>query len=107
MYINNPRIPKPAIGGWAAPYDKKIADVNAPRTNRTDAEVHRARAAYYGNITFIDHQIGRVLYELRQHDRETLANTLILFTSDHGDMMGDHYHWRKTTPTKAQPAFPS
>ena len=96
MYINNPDIPKPAIGGWAALYDKKIADVNAPRTNRTDAEVHRARAAYYGNITFIDHQIGRVLYELRRHDRGTFANTLILFTSDHGDMMGDHYHWRKT-----------
>ncbi len=96
MYINNPDIPKPAIGDWATRYDQKIADVNAPRTHRTDAEVHRGRAAYYGNITFIDHQIGRVLYELRRHDRETFANTLILFTSDHGDMMGDHYHWRKT-----------
>ncbi|MDA0745264.1 MAG: arylsulfatase [bacterium] len=96
MYINNPNIPKAAVGDWAAPYDKPVADVNAPRAHRTDAETHRARAGYYGNITFIDHQIGRVLYELRRHDPKAYANTLILFTSDHGDMMGDHHHWRKT-----------
>ena len=96
MYIHNEDIPKPAIGDWAAEFDHEIADVNAPRTHRTDAETHRARAGYYGNITFIDHQIGRVLYELRRHDPNTYRNTLIIFTSDHGDMMGDHHHWRKT-----------
>ena len=96
MYINNPDVPKPAIGDWAAEFDRKIADVNAARTRRSDAEVHRARAGYYGNITFIDHQIGRFLYELTRHDPDAYANTFILFTSDHGDMMGDHYHWRKT-----------
>ena len=96
MYIHNEDIPKAAIGDWAAEFDHEIADVNAPRTHRTDAETHRARAGYYGNITFIDHQIGRVLYELRRHDPNTYRNTLIIFTSDHGDMMGDHHHWRKT-----------
>ena len=96
MYIDNPGVPKAAVGAWSARYDRQIADVNAPRTRRTDAETHRARAAYYGNITFIDHQIGRVLHELRRHDPAASANTLILFTSDHGDMMGDHHHWRKT-----------
>ncbi len=96
MYINNPNIPKAAVGNWAAEFDQKIADVNAPRSHRTDVEIHRARAGYYGNITFIDHQIGRVLYELRHRDPHAYANTLIIFTSDHGDMMGDHHHWRKT-----------
>jgi arylsulfatase len=96
MYINNPDIPKAAVGDWAARYDKPIADVNAPRSHRSDAEIHRARAGYYGNITFIDHQIGRVLYELRRHDPKAYANTFIIFMSDHGDMMGDHHHWRKT-----------
>jgi arylsulfatase A-like enzyme len=84
------------VGDWAAEFDKKVADVNAPRSHRTDSETHKGRAGYYGNITFIDHQIGRVLYELRRHDPQTYANTLIVFTSDHGDMMGDHHHWRKT-----------
>jgi arylsulfatase len=96
MYIDNTDIPKAAVGDWSARYDKKIADTNAPRSHRTDAETHRARASYYGNITFIDHQIGRVLYELRHHDAKAFANTFIIFTSDHGDMMGDHHHWRKT-----------
>ena len=96
MYFGNPAIPKAAIGDWAAPYDKRVADVNAARSHRSDEETHRARAGYYGNITFIDHQIGRVLYELRRHQPATYRNTLIIFTSDHGDMMGDHHHWRKT-----------
>ena len=96
MYIDNPHIPKPAVGAWAAEFDRKVADVNAPRTRRSDAEIHRARAGYYGNITFIDHQIGRVLYEFGKRDPQAWANTLVLFTSDHGDMMGDHHHWRKT-----------
>ena len=96
MYINNPDIPQPHIGDWCEEYGQPTADVNAPWTRRSDSEVHRARAGYYGNITFIDHQIGRVLYELRMRDREAYENTLVIFTADHGDMMGDHYMWRKT-----------
>ena len=96
MYIDHPEIPAPHMGEWAAPFDRRLADVNAPRTRRSEREVHRARAGYYGNITFIDHQIGRVLYEFGKRDPQALSNTLVLFTSDHGDMMGDHCHWRKT-----------
>ena len=96
MYVDHPDIPRAHVGDWAARYDRKVADVNAPRTHRSDRDTHRARAGYYGNITFIDHQIGRFLYEYGKRDPEGLANTLILFTSDHGDMMGDHHHWRKT-----------
>ncbi|MBI4557339.1 MAG: arylsulfatase [Candidatus Hydrogenedentes bacterium] len=96
LYAESDRIPKPAIGDWCGEYDQKIADVNAAHTHRSDEEVRRARAGYYGNITFIDHQIGRMLYELRRHQPEVWRNTLVLFASDHGDMMGDHYHWRKT-----------
>lgn len=96
MYIDNDDMPGAVVGDWAAPYDRRITDVNAPRTRRSATELRQARAGYYGNITFIDHQIGRVLYELRHHDPKAFRNTLIVFTSDHGDMMGDHHHWRKT-----------
>ena len=76
-------------------------------TKKSQMSMHRVRTVpmrkrtgggrgYYGNITFIDHQIGRVLYELRHRDPQAYSNTLIIFTSDHGDMMGDHHHWRKT-----------
>lgn len=96
MYLDHPNMPMPAIGDWADRFDERIADVNAATTHRSDIEIRRARAGYYGNITFIDHQIGRVFYEMRRHQREVWDNTVIVFTSDHGDMMGDHHHWRKT-----------
>jgi arylsulfatase A-like enzyme len=96
MYNGNPDVPEAAIGDWCERFDKKVADVNAAYTHRSDREVHRARAGYYGNITFIDHQIGRVIYEMRRHQHEVWDNTFVIFTSDHGDMMGDHHHWRKT-----------
>lgn len=96
MYDRNPDVPKAAVGEWASRHDKKVADVNAPYSHRTDTETQRARAGYYGNTTFIDHQIGRVLYELKHYDAEAYANTFIVFASDHGDMMGDHHHWRKS-----------
>src|SRR5690606_11014000 len=38
----------------------------------------------------------RVLYEMQRKHASALRNTLIVFLSDHGDMMGDHFLWRKT-----------
>lgn len=46
------------------------------------------KAAYYGMISLVDDSIGRVLQALR--DKNILDDTLILFTSDHGELLGDH-----------------
>src|ERR1051326_4556776 len=89
-------IPKPAVGDWAAEFDREVADVNAAFSHRPWRQTRRARAGYFGSVTFIDHQLGRFFYEVDQIDPALLKNTLILFTSDHGDMLGDHHHWRKT-----------
>jgi len=45
------------------------------------------RSYYYGNITFLDAMIGRVITHLEK--KGLLENTIILFTSDHGDLIGD------------------
>jgi arylsulfatase A-like enzyme len=45
-------------------------------------------ARYWGYVTMLDHLVGRILVELRALKLE--ENTLIIFTSDHGDMMGAH-----------------
>ena len=45
-------------------------------------------AGYYGMIELIDSQLGRIVEVLK--DTNQLENTLILFHSDHGDLMGDH-----------------
>ena len=46
------------------------------------------RAQYYGEVTFIDDSIGRVLRAL--DDYKVRDNTLIVFIPDHGDLLGDH-----------------
>jgi len=56
--------------------------------------VRAARTGYFAAITHIDEQVGRLVEGLKK--RGDLENTLICFTADHGDMMGDNYLWRKT-----------
>ena len=51
-------------------------------------EVQEAMALTFGMITMIDDQIGRVLSKLKELGLD--ENTIIIFTSDHGDYMGDH-----------------
>lgn len=46
------------------------------------------RAAYYGTISFIDYNLGRILKYMEEGD--LLEDTLIIFTSDHGELLGDY-----------------
>lgn len=89
-------LPEAVVGEWASVHDvpRDAADPNAWHGKRKPEEVRRARASYYGNINFIDHQIGTVRRHLMREG--LLHNTLIIFISDHGDMMGDNHLWRKT-----------
>jgi arylsulfatase A-like enzyme len=60
-------------------HEKQIE--NKQRTDRT----HRlVRAAYWAMCDHLDFQLGRLL------DRVDLRNTIVIFTSDHGEMLGDH-----------------
>lgn len=90
-------LPEPSVGEWAATHDdpKTAADPNAWRGRMTPEAIRRARAGYLGEISFIDTQIGRLLNYIR-YDADTARNTWFVFTSDHGDMQGDHNLWRKT-----------
>lgn len=53
-----------------------------------EAAMREILAVYYGMVSFVDEQIGRVLQTVRALGLE--ENTLILFTSDHGDYAGQH-----------------
>ncbi|MBZ0299761.1 MAG: sulfatase-like hydrolase/transferase [Anaerolineae bacterium] len=62
----------------------------------TTADWQQVKATYYGMITLLDEQIGRILDAL---DVVGLAeNTLVLFLSDHGDYLGDHGFYGKGLP---------
>ena len=51
------------------------------------------KARYYGEITYLDHCVGRILDAIEA--RSNSDNTLICFFSDHGDLLGDHHGWQK------------
>ncbi len=100
------QVPATHQGDWSRGYGQ------APGRDRPDAaygdfgEAHaqRSRRAYYGAVSFLDAQIGRFLQALRR--RGLYDRALILFTSDHGDMLGDHHHWRKTYPLQGSVHVP-
>ncbi len=89
-------VPTAAIGEWAARNDVPTDPQNFGlwRGNLGPERIRQARRAYYGSVSFIDEQIGRILTVL--DERGMLERTLILFVADHGDMLGDHHLWRKT-----------
>ncbi len=61
----------------------------------TREQLLRLRRHYAANVTLIDEQVGRILRALEQ--KGYLENAIVLFTSDHGDCLGDHGHIQKWT----------
>jgi len=65
------------------------------RERPTREQLLRLRRHYAANVTLIDEQIGRILEALER--KSYLENSIVLFTSDHGDCLGDHGHIQKWT----------
>jgi len=60
----------------------------------TEREARRATAAYYGMVEQADAHFGSVLEALREAGQD-LDDWLIVYTSDHGEMLGEHGVWEK------------
>lgn len=59
---------------------------------------------YFGMVKCIDDNVGRILYFL---DYNNLSNnTIVVFTSDHGDLMGEHHKHNKGNPYEASAKIP-
>ncbi|HHY82895.1 MAG TPA: sulfatase-like hydrolase/transferase [Clostridiales bacterium] len=67
---------------------KSVGNEKYDLANLTDEAYKTIIAKYYGMITFIDDQIGRILNYLKKCGE--YDNTIIIFTADHGELMGDH-----------------
>ena len=61
----------------------------------TPEQLQRLRAHYMANVTLIDEKIGEILAALEEGGY--LENAVVIFTSDHGDCLGDHGHIQKWT----------
>ena len=98
-------IPEAAVGDWAQRYAPRSGETNDIWHGRVSAEeIRQSRQAYYGSVSHVDEQVGRILEVLEQ--RKLLDDTLIVFLSDHGDMLGDHNLWRKTYAYEASSRIP-
>jgi arylsulfatase len=98
MY-DNFTIPDPVRGKWLEASDAPAFFTDKPLTHNYDhlsAEVIReSRRRYYGQISHIDYQLGRLFGEMRT--RKLYDDTAIVFTADHGEHLGDHGVFSKTT----------
>lgn len=78
----------------ADPHSLRLRRIyGADRTTPTEAQIRNARRAYYASTSYIDEkikQLHQVLVETEQAD-----NTVIIFTADHGDMLGERGLWFK------------
>ena len=86
----------PYVGEWASDPAQLPYALQAQRASNehlTRDQVVAARRAFYALCTHIDHQLRVVIGTLREE--ALLDNTVILFTADHGDMLGNHGLWAK------------
>lgn len=60
---------------------------------QTDEQLHEAIRGYYGNVSQMDANVGRVFDTLRELGLD--KNTVVVYTSDHGEMAGAHRMWTK------------
>ena len=92
---------EPASGNWSARFDdlpwhiKTLSNPdNLSMVRATPHERDLSRRAFYATLTHIDHQIRVVIGYLREAG--LLDNTIVVFTSDHGHMVGEHGLWCMT-----------
>lgn len=101
------RMPDPIKGNLDSDHvDQQIPWMNdliwADSINGPLARILKAR--YYGEISYIDQCLGRILDAIES--RDDANNTLICFFSDHGDHLGDHHAWQKESFFEASTHIP-
>lgn len=65
---------------------------------------HQAMAGYYAAITHVDNQVGRLINALKRDG--SLEDTVVIFLSDHGEMLFDHASFRKLLPYEGAAHIP-
>jgi arylsulfatase A-like enzyme len=93
LYRDSP-VSEPWVGDWCGAFANRPETPDAAFGNFGTEHAIDSRRHYYASVTFVDDQIGRIIAALKE--KGIYDNALIIFISDHGDMLGDHHHWRKT-----------
>jgi choline-sulfatase len=104
--IDLPAVP-PIPLEQADPHSRRLRAMSGiDRAGLTDEEVRAARHAYYAAISYVDERIGEVLATLR--DLGLDEHTIVVFTADHGELLGERGLWYKMSffePSARVPLF--
>lgn len=98
-YVEDPPEHRMLRGHWEEGYTV------VPEEDVTVRELTRATAAYYAMIETVDGYVDRILQSLEQAG-EDLDEWIIIFTSDHGEMLGQHGTWEKGRYYEASAGVP-
>lgn len=91
--IDMPTIP-PLLLDQLDPHSQRLYHVSAmDQYVQTEDRVRNARHAYYGMISYIDDKVGQLLQALEATGLKD--DTIVVFTSDHGEMLGERGLWYK------------
>jgi choline-sulfatase len=99
----------PAVGPIARekadPHSVRLRDMSGiDEVALTEEQVRRARHAYYAAVSYADERIGAVLAALSDADLDD--DTIVLFTADHGEMLGERGLWYKMAFFEASARVP-
>ena len=83
---------------------KKVAEFFDYNRYFNEQKMREAKVAYYGLTSFMDNCVGRVLAALEESGQA--ENTVVIYISDHGDMMGDQGFWTKQVMYDASAGVP-
>jgi choline-sulfatase len=101
-------LPWPKLAGTHERPDHPVLNALRGCMNYADyfdeERIRTAVTAYYGMVSFLDHHIGRLVRKLEETG--LAANTRIIYTSDHGDNLGDRGFWGKSVMYDESTAVP-
>jgi choline-sulfatase len=91
--IDLPVVPAPALAE-ADPHSRRLREmIGIDDAALTDQQIRNARHAYYAAISYVDERIGQLLAALR--DAGLDGRTVVAFTADHGELLGERGLWYK------------
>jgi arylsulfatase A-like enzyme len=101
------KLPLPACGNWVN--WKALSpkgDRNGHRIHLKGETLRTAQAGYFGLIEHLDNQISSLIRDFKARSEKAGRSWVIVFTSDHGEMLGDHGYFRKCEPYEGSANIP-
>lgn len=105
--VKKRKLPAPARGDWVD-WDKLSPKGDGPghRVLLEGEVLHNAQTGYYGLIDHLDQQMALLIRDFKARSERAGRPWVIMLTTDHGEMMGDHGYFRKCEPYEGSANIP-